>query len=79
MRLELGKIHIKDIQFANESKIEANVLYVNKEELIKAVWEDEAIASVDLKLKVVVVSSLVSYLKWILLGKVVQLLLKVWQ
>ena len=37
MRLELGKIHIKDIQFANESKIEANVLYVNKEELIKAV------------------------------------------
>ncbi len=50
MRLELGKIHIKDIQFANESKIEANVLYVNKEELIKAVWEDEAIASVDLEI-----------------------------
>ena len=101
MRLELGKIHIRDIQFANESKIEANVLYVNKEELIKAVWEDEAIASVDLeiarpgesvritpvkdvieprvKVEVVVVSSQVSFLKWILLGKVVQLLLKVWQ
>lgn len=48
MRLELGKIHIKDIQFASESKIEGNVLYVNKEELIKAVWDDEAIVSVDL-------------------------------
>ena len=48
MRLELGKIFIKDIQFASESKIENNVLYVNKEELIKAVWDDEAIVSVDL-------------------------------
>ena len=48
MRLELGKIHIKDIQFAAESKIEANVLYVNKEELVKAVFEDDAIESVDL-------------------------------
>ena len=48
MRLELGKIHIKDIQFATESKIEANVLYVNKEELIKAVFEDDAIESIDL-------------------------------
>lgn len=47
MRLELGKIFIKDIQFASESKIENNVLYVNKEELKKAVWEDEHIASVD--------------------------------
>ncbi|MBF4805940.1 MAG: glycine/sarcosine/betaine reductase component B subunit, partial [Pseudoleptotrichia goodfellowii] len=48
MRLELGKIFIKDIQFASESKIENNVLYVNKEELIKAIWDDEAIVSVDL-------------------------------
>lgn len=45
MRLELGKIHIKDIQFAAESKIEANVLYVNKEEFVKAVFEDDAIES----------------------------------
>ena len=36
MRLELGKIHIKDIQFAAESKIEANVLYVNKERACKS-------------------------------------------
>ena len=48
MRLEIGKIFIKDIQFASESKIEKNVLYVNKEEMIKAIWDDEAIKSVEL-------------------------------
>ncbi|MDO5088417.1 MAG: glycine/sarcosine/betaine reductase component B subunit [Leptotrichiaceae bacterium] len=50
MRLELGEIHIKDIQFASESKIENNILYVNKEELIKNIWDDEAIVSVDLEI-----------------------------
>lgn len=50
MRLELGEIYIKDIQFASESKIENNVLYVNKEELIKNIWDDEAIVSVDLEI-----------------------------
>lgn len=47
MRLELGKIFIKDIQFASESKIENNVLYVNQDELRKAIWDDEAIVSVE--------------------------------
>lgn len=47
MRLELGKIYIKDIQFASESKIVDNVLYVNKEEMLKEIWEDESIVSVD--------------------------------
>ena len=47
MRLELGKIFIKDIQFASESKIENNVLYVKKDELRKAIWDDEAIVSVE--------------------------------
>ena len=47
MRLELGKIFIKDIQFASESKIENNVLYVNKDELRKAIWDDDAIVSVE--------------------------------
>ena len=47
MRLELGKIFIKDIQFASESNIENNVLYVNKDELRKAIWDDEAIVSVE--------------------------------
>ncbi len=50
MRLELGKIQIKDIKFAEESKIESNILYVNKEELIKEIWDDEAIVSVDVEI-----------------------------
>ncbi len=47
MRLELGKIFIKDIQFADSSKIEDGVLYVNKEELLEAVSGDEHIKSID--------------------------------
>lgn len=47
MRLELGKIFIKDIQFADSSKIEDGVLYVNKEELLDAVSGDEHIKSID--------------------------------
>ena len=35
MRLEMGHIYIKDIQFADESKIQDGVLYVAKEELEK--------------------------------------------
>ena len=48
MRLELGKIHIKDIQFDSETKIEGNILKINKEEMIREIWDDEAIISVDL-------------------------------
>lgn len=33
MKLELGYIDIRDIQFSNESKVENGVLYVNKEEI----------------------------------------------
>lgn len=36
MRLEMGHIYIKDIQFASESKIEDGILYVS-EEAAKAV------------------------------------------
>jgi glycine reductase complex component B subunit alpha and beta len=50
MRLELGKIFIKDIQFAAETKVENGVLYVNKEELINEVSGDERIASIDLEI-----------------------------
>ena len=48
MRLELGKIHIKDIQFDSETKIEGNILKINKEEMIREIWDDEGIVSVDL-------------------------------
>ncbi|MCT8975887.1 glycine/sarcosine/betaine reductase component B subunit [Clostridium sp. CX1] len=47
MRLELGKINIKDIQFGAETKVENGVLYVNKEELLATVSGDERLASID--------------------------------
>lgn len=50
MRLELGKIMINDIQFSNETKVEKGVLYVNKEELVSLLMEDEHLKSVDVDL-----------------------------
>jgi glycine reductase complex component B subunit alpha and beta len=50
MRLELGKIFIKDIQFAAQTKVENGVLYVNKEELINEISGDERIASIDFEI-----------------------------
>ncbi|WP_346935125.1 glycine/sarcosine/betaine reductase component B subunit, partial [Clostridium sp.] len=47
MRLEIGKIFIKDLQFGPETKVENGVLYVNKEELLSEVSGDERIASID--------------------------------
>lgn len=47
MRLEIGKIFIKDIQFGTHTKVENGVLYVNKEELLKEVAGDERIESID--------------------------------
>ncbi|WP_425448562.1 glycine/sarcosine/betaine reductase component B subunit [Dethiothermospora halolimnae] len=50
MRLELGNILIKDVQFGEETKVENGTLYVNKEEIIKMVSEDENLKSVDVDL-----------------------------
>ncbi|WP_427338832.1 glycine/sarcosine/betaine reductase component B subunit [Caloranaerobacter sp. DY30410] len=50
MRLELGNIYIKDVQFGNETKVENGVLYVNKEELISIILEDEHLKSVEVEL-----------------------------
>lgn len=50
MRLELGKIFIKDLQFSNETKVENGVLYVNKEELLKEIGGDDRIASIDFEI-----------------------------
>ena len=47
LRLELGNIFIKDVQFASETKVENGTLYVNKEELLKEVSGDERLSSVD--------------------------------
>jgi glycine reductase complex component B subunit alpha and beta len=47
LRLEIGNIIIKDLQFGPETKVDNGVLYVNKEELLKEVSGDERIASID--------------------------------
>ena len=47
MRLEIGKIIIKDLQFGPETKVDNGILYVNKEELLKEVSGDERISSID--------------------------------
>lgn len=43
MKLELGKIKIRDIQFADRTYIQDQVLYVNKEEAEALVLEDDKI------------------------------------
>lgn len=48
MKLEVGNIEIKDIQFSEVSKIEGGVLYINKAEVIDMTSADERLASVDL-------------------------------
>ncbi len=48
MRLEIGNILIKDIQFADTTKVENSVLYINKEEMIKEIATDDKLATVDL-------------------------------
>ncbi len=50
MRLELGEILIKDVQFGDTSKVENGVLYVNKDEVIKMVSEDDHIKNVSVEL-----------------------------
>lgn len=47
MKLELGYIYIKDVQFGDLTRVQNGVLYVNKEELLKEVSGDERIKSID--------------------------------
>ncbi|MGH4118338.1 glycine/sarcosine/betaine reductase component B subunit [Clostridium sp.] len=46
MRLEIGNIFIKDIQFGPETKVKGGVLYVNQEELLKEISGDERLQSI---------------------------------
>ena len=39
MRLELGNIFIKDVQFGDVTKVEKGTLYVNKAELLEEISE----------------------------------------
>lgn len=50
MRLELGKIYIKDIKFGSATKVENGILYVNKEELLNEIGGDERLQSIDFDL-----------------------------
>lgn len=50
MRLEIGNVLIKDVQFGQETKVENGVLYVNKDEIINLCKEDEHIKSVDVEI-----------------------------
>ena len=50
MRLELGNIFIKDVQFADASKVENGTLFVNKEDIIKIVLEDEHLKACNVEL-----------------------------
>ncbi|QZY57336.1 glycine/sarcosine/betaine reductase component B subunit [Crassaminicella profunda] len=50
MRLELGKINITDVQFSDITKVENGILYVNKEEIISIIKEDDHIKSVQVEL-----------------------------
>lgn len=47
MRLEIGNVLIKDVQFADATSVKDGVLYVSKEELIKIAGDDERIKSVE--------------------------------
>lgn len=50
MRLEIGNIFIKDVQFGSKTEVKEGVLYVNKEELAKVAGDDDRIASVEVYL-----------------------------
>ncbi|GAV23213.1 glycine/sarcosine/betaine reductase component B subunit [Carboxydothermus pertinax] len=48
MRLTLGKIQIKGVEFGPNTKVENGILYVNKDELTALLKEDNQISSVEL-------------------------------
>jgi glycine reductase len=50
LRLELGEIIIKDVQFGDVTKVENGTLFVNKDELIKIAMEEEYIKTADVDL-----------------------------
>ncbi len=47
MRLELGNVLIKDVQFGDTTKLEEGVLSINKQELIDILMEDEHLKKVE--------------------------------
>ncbi|MFZ5354717.1 MAG: glycine/sarcosine/betaine reductase component B subunit [Bacillota bacterium] len=47
MRLELGKIFVKDMQFGAVTKVENGVLYINKDELLQAIGGDARLVKIE--------------------------------
>lgn len=50
MKLELGKIHIHDVQFGDTTKIDHGVLYVNAEEMAAVILKDDRLADCHIEL-----------------------------
>lgn len=50
MKLELGKINITDVQFADEAKVADGTLYINEQEIIDTVLDDDRLVSCKVEL-----------------------------
>ncbi|MDD2574126.1 MAG: glycine/sarcosine/betaine reductase component B subunit [Bacillota bacterium] len=50
MRLEVGYINIKDVQFGNATEVKASVLYVNKQDMLDNIGGDPRLESIDVDL-----------------------------
>jgi len=48
MKLELGRIFIRDIQFGTETRVQNGVLTVNRDEILSLILADERLAKVEL-------------------------------
>lgn len=48
MKLELGNFYVKDVKFGEESKFDKGTLWINKEEALRVVFEDEHITDADI-------------------------------
>jgi len=47
MRLEVGSVFIKDVQFADKTEVKGGILYIAKDELIRIAGQDDRISSVE--------------------------------
>jgi glycine reductase len=48
MQLEVGKVMVRDIRFADRTRMESGVLHIDKNELVKYLKEDASIKDVDI-------------------------------
>ena len=48
MRLEVGYINIKDVQFGNATEVKDSVLYVNKQDMLDCIGSDPRLEKIDI-------------------------------